>query len=76
MCLCIWHASGEQLACWGLLMCGCVQGPVCVYADLFDTLYECLGKDAIDCGCVCVCLTIFSINIKGKMLPGWVCVYV
>lgn len=49
---------------------------MCVYADLFDTLYECLGKDAIDCGCVCVCLTILSINIKGKMLPGWVCVYV
>ena len=48
MCLWIWRASGEQLACRGWLVCvqWAVLMGVFVYAGLFDTLYQCRGKDA------------------------------
>lgn len=56
MCLCIWRASGEQLARWGGLVCW----------------WECV--------CVMfrersVCVWIFRINTRKKILLVWVCFF-
>lgn len=70
---CIWRTTGmlgvaDVWVCLGACVCLCrfVWHIVWVSRERCNWLWV----------CVCVCLTIFSINIKGKMLPGWVCVYV